>query len=216
MKAAYATVFQVRDGICYGVFLSAGRRVQHECGVEDLARRLGLRRSPGGMLISCDRHPERAFFFGKAEIDGEMHALFELENRWAETHRKRGSSPTAVKRRIQAFHEMPVGYHEAPVQEATTRGFWDTDRFAITTRGAVGAAYLETLYLAALAGDLAPTYFDIVPGDVSADRTAGLGEIGAGLGIFVAGLAPPDVRSRIIEHQTRYGFKGHAVWPTEL
>lgn len=213
MKAAYATVFQVRDGICYGAFLSAGRRVQHECGIEELARRLSLRRCPGGMLISCDRDPERAFFLGTADIDGEPSALFELEGRWAETRRKRVPSPAAVKRRIQALHEAPVSEEETPVKEATTRGFWDTDRFAITTRGAIGVAYLETLYLAALAGDLAPTYFDIVPGDVSSERHEGLSDIGAGLGLFAAGLAPPDVRSRIVEHQTRYGFKGREIWP---
>lgn len=101
MKAAYATVFQVQDGICYGAFLSAGRRVEHESGIEELARRLGLRHCPGGMLISCDRDPERAFFFPTAHIDGEPRAVFELVNRWAEARGKRAKrSAAAVKRRI--------------------------------------------------------------------------------------------------------------------
>lgn len=102
---------------------------------------------------------------------------------------------------------------DALAKEATTQGFWDSDRFAITTRGAIGSAYLETLYLAAVAGDLAPTYFDTgwAPRrDVLSDRH-GLSEIGPGLGLFAAGLAPPEVRSRIVEHQTKHGFKGREL-----
>ena len=218
MKAAYATVFQVRDGICYGAFLSAGQRVEHESGIEGLARRLGLRHCPGGMLISCDRDPERAFFFGTADFDGESHAVFELENRWAEARRKRADpAPAAVRRRIRMLQELLTLQDDALAKEATTQGFWDSDRFAITTRGAIGVAYLETLYLAALAGDLAPTYFDTgwtLRRDVSADRHEGLSEIGSGLGLFAAGLAPPDVGSRIIEHQTKHGFTGREFWVT--
>lgn len=212
MKAAYATVFQVRDGICYGTFLSSGQRVQHESGIEELARRLGLRRCPGGMLISCDNDPERAFFFGVAHINGEPQALFELENRWADARGKRPKrSPAAVRSRIGVLHELLAPQDDAPAKETTTRGFWDTDRFAITTSGAIGVAYLETLYLAALAGDLAPTYFDTgwaSRHDVLPDRHDGLCEIGPGLGLFAAGLVPPDVRTRIIEHQNKHGFKG--------
>ena len=109
------------------------------------------------------------------------------------------------------LHELLTPQDDAPAKEATTRGFWDSDRFAITTSGAIGVAYLETLYLAALAGDLAPTYFDTgwTPRrDVLPGRHDGLSEIGPGLGLFAAGLAPPDVGSRIIEHQTKHGFKG--------
>lgn len=215
MKAAYATVFQVRDGICYGAFLSAGQRVEHESGIEGLARRLGLRRCPGGMLISCDRDPEHAFFFGTTHIDGETHAVFELVNRWAEAREKREKrSAAAVRRRIGVLQELLTPQDDAPAKEATTRGFWDSDRFAITTRGAIGAAYLETLYLAALAGDLAPTYFDTgwtLRRDVLPDPHDGLSEIGPGLGLIAAGLAPPDVGSRIIEHQTKHGFKGREL-----
>lgn len=65
--------------------------MEHESGIEELARRLGLRRCPGGMLVSCDRDPERAFFFGTAHIDGEPHAVFELVNRWAEARGKRAT-----------------------------------------------------------------------------------------------------------------------------
>ena len=212
MKAAYATVFQVRDGICYGVFLSAGRRVQHESGIEELARRLGLRPWPGGMLISCDRHPERAFFFGMTHIDGEPHALFELVNRWSDARGKRAKpSPAVVRRRIGVLHQLLTPQDDAPAKETATLGFWDTDRFAITTRGAIGVTYLETLYLAALAGDLAPTYFDsgwAPQGEDLPDRQDGLSEIGPGLGLFAAGLVPPEVRSRIVEHQSKHGFKG--------
>ena len=217
MKAAYATVFQVRDGICYGTFFSAGRRVEHESGIEELARRLGLRRCPGGMLISCDRDPERAFFFGTADIDGEPHAVFELVNRWAEARGKRATrSAAAVKRRIGVLQELLTQQDDALAKEATTQGFWDSDRFAITTSGAIGVTYLETLYLAAGAGDLAPTYFDTgwtLRRDALSDRHEGLSEIGPGLGLFAAGLAPPDVRSRIIEHQTKHGFKGREIRP---
>jgi len=212
MKAAYATVFQVRDGICYGAFLSTGRRVEHESGIEGLARRLGLRNCANGMLISCDRDPERAFFFGTAHIDGEPHTVFELENRWSEARGKRANpSLAAVRRRIGVLQELLTLQDDALAKEATTQGYWDSDRFAITTRGAIGGAHLETLYLAALAGDLAPTYFDTgwtLRRDVSADRHEGLSEIGPGLGLFAAGLAPPDVGSRIIEHQTKHGFTG--------
>jgi hypothetical protein len=212
MKAAYATVFQVRDGFCYGAFLSAGQRVEHECGIEGLARRLGLRPCPGGMLISCDRDPERAFFFGVAHIEGKPHAVFELKDRWADARGKCASpSPAAVRRRIGVLHKLLAPQDDAPAKEATTRGFWDSDRFAITTRGAIGVAYLETLYLAALAGDLAPTYFDTgwAPRrDVLPGRHDGLCEIGPGLGLFAAGLIPPDVGSRIIEQQTKHGFTG--------
>ena len=212
MKAAYATVFQVRDGICYGAFLSAGQRVEHEFGIEGLVRRLGIRHCPGGMLVSCDRDPERAFFFGSAPIDGKPHAVFELENRWADARGKRASlSAAAVRRRIEMLHKLLAPRDDAPAKDATTRGFWDSDRFAITTSGAIGVAYLETLYLAALAGDLAPTYFDTGgshPRDVLADLHDGLSAIGAGLGLFAAGLIPPDVGSRIIEHQAKHGFTG--------
>jgi|APFre7841882724_1041349.scaffolds.fasta_scaffold32465_3 hypothetical protein len=212
MKAAYATVFQVRDGICYGAFLSTGRRVEHESGIEGLARRLGLRNCANGMLISCDRDPERAFFFGTAHIDGEPHTVFELENRWSEARGKRANpSLAAVRRRIGVLQELLTLQDDALAKEATTQGYWDSDRFAITTRGAIGGAHLETLYLAALAGDLAPTYFDTgwAPRrDVLPDRHDGLSEIGPGLGLFAAGLAPPDVGTRIIEHQIKHGFKG--------
>jgi hypothetical protein len=218
MKAAYATVFPVRDGICYGAFLSAGQRVQHESGIEELARRLGLRRCPGGMLISCDRDPQREFFFGIANIDGEPHAVLEFINRWAGTRRRPAKrSAAAVMRRIRGLHKLLTPQDDAPAKEATTRGFWDTDCFAITTRGGVAAAYLETLYLAALAGDLAPTYFDArwtLSRDALPDRHVGLSEIGPGLGFFVAGLTPPEVRSRIVEHQARHGFKGRDFGPT--
>lgn len=61
---------------------------------------------------------------------------------------------------------------------------------------------------------LAPTYFDTgwAPRpDVLPDRPDGLSEVGPGLGLFTAGLAPPDIRSRIIEHQTQHGFKGREL-----
>jgi hypothetical protein len=215
MKAAYATVLQVQDGVCYGAFLSAGKRVQHESGIEELAWRLGLRRCPDGMLISYDRDPLRAFVFGVAEIDHELHAVFELASPWADNARGKLAtrSPAAVRgvrRGIETLNELLTPQDDAPAKEAATRGFWDSDRFAITTCGTTRVTYLETLYLAALAGDLAPTYFD--PGwtpqlDFVPDRR-GLSEIGPGLGLFAAGLAPPDVRARIIEHQTQHGFEG--------
>jgi len=115
------------------------------------------------------------------------------------------------------LQELLTLQDDALAKEATTQGFWDADRFAITTRGAIGVAYLETLYLAALAGDLAPTYFDTgstLRRDVLPDRHEGLSEIGSGLGLFAAGLAPPDVGSRIIEHQTKHGFTGREFWVT--
>jgi len=213
MKAAHATVLQVQDGICYGAFLSAGQRVEHESGIEELVRRLGLRDCPGGMSISCDRDPERAFFFGTADIGGELHAAWELENRWSDAAGKRAKrSETAVRRRIGVLNELLAQQDDPPAKEATTRGFWDTERFAITTRGAARVAYLETLYLAALAGDLAPTYLDAVwlSGPVVArDRhDDGLAQIGPGLGLFAAGLTPADIRARIVKHQTQHGFKG--------
>jgi hypothetical protein len=163
------------------------------------------------MLISYDRDPLRAFFFGVAEIDHELEAVFELASPWADARGTRATrSPAAVRHRIGTLHELLTPQDDAPAKEATTRGFWDSDRFAITTRGATRVTYLETLYLAALAGDLAPTYFDTgwaPPRDLSQDRQ-GLSTFGPGLGLFAAGLAPPEVRARIIEHQTQHGFEG--------
>jgi hypothetical protein len=165
------------------------------------------------MSISCDRDPERAFFFGTVEIDGELHAVWELENRWSNAAGRRAKrSEAAVRRRIGVLNELLAQQSDAPAKEATTRGFWDADRFAITTHGAVRVTYLETLYLAALASDLAPTYFDAewVGGRVAGQHRhdAGLDQLGPGLGLFAAGLTPPDIRARIVQHETRRGFKG--------
>jgi len=213
MKAADATVFQVHEGLCYGVFLSAGHRVEHESGIEPLVRRLGIRPCPGSLLISFDREPERAFFFGTADIDGELHALWALENRWVDAAgRRMMRSPRAVRRRIRLLHDLVAGRTDGPTGPVTTQGLWDFDQFAIITRGETRVAYLETLHLAALGGDLAPTYLDDKsPGSrgfIQDSPGSGLDEIGAGLGLFVAGLAPDSVRARIIDHQTQRGFKG--------
>lgn len=212
VKVADAAVFQVQDGICYGVFLSAGHRVEHESGIEGLVRRLGLRQCPGGMLISFDREADRVFFFGTAQIDGELHAVWQLEDRWSDaTGRRPKRSPHAVKRRLAVLNALLAGSDDTPARDATTRGFWDGVQFAITTYGDRRVAYLETLHLAALAGDLAPTYLDDEwKGRRASEqgRDGGLDQIGAGLGLFAAGLTPEGVRARIIEHQSQRGFQG--------
>lgn len=164
-------------------------------------------------MISCDRDPERAFFFDTADIDGELHAVWELENRWSDAAGRRAKhSEAAVRRRIGVLSDLLAQQDDAPAKGATTRGFWDTDRFAIMTRGAIRVSYLETLYLAALASDLAPTYFDAgwAGGRVVAQHRHddGLDQLGPGLGLFAAGLTPSDIRARIVEHETRRGFRG--------